>query len=56
MITRRSAKKKSDELTLKTTYAASALLNNIAEASCQAIGLSKKKMSAVALCLRKASR
>jgi hypothetical protein len=43
MLTRRSAKGKRSDDYAKTTNAATALLNNIAEASYQAIGLNKKK-------------
>jgi hypothetical protein len=43
MITRKTAKSKRADDKTKTTHAATALLNNIAEASYQAIGLAKKK-------------
>jgi hypothetical protein len=43
MLTRRTAKGKRSEDYAKTAHAATALLNNIAEASCQAIGFTKKK-------------
>jgi hypothetical protein len=43
MLTRKTARGKRTEDKAKTTHAATALLNNIAEASYQAIGLAKKK-------------
>jgi hypothetical protein len=43
MLTRRTAKGKRSDDYAKTANAATALLNNIAEASYQAIGLTKKK-------------
>jgi hypothetical protein len=43
MLTRRTAKGKRSDDYAKTTHAATALLNNIAEASYQAIGFTKKK-------------
>ncbi len=46
MLTRRVAKGKRSDDYAKTTHAATALLNNIAEASYQAIGLTKKKKTA----------
>jgi hypothetical protein len=46
MLTGRVAKGKRSDDHDKTTHAATALLNNIAEASYQAIGLGKKKKSA----------
>jgi hypothetical protein len=45
MLTRRTAQGKRSDDKAKTTHAATALLNNIAEASYQAIGLAKKKKS-----------
>jgi hypothetical protein len=46
MLTRRTVKGKRSDDYVKTTHAATALLNNIADASYQAIGLAKKKKSA----------
>jgi hypothetical protein len=46
MLTRKLAKGKRSDDPAKTAHAATALLNNIAEASYQAIGLTKKKKSA----------
>jgi hypothetical protein len=46
MLTRRVAKGKRSDDYVKTTHAATALLNDIAEASYQAIGLTKKKKPA----------
>jgi hypothetical protein len=46
MLTRRVAKGKRSDDYVKTTHAATALLNNIAEASYQAIGLTKRKKPA----------
>jgi hypothetical protein len=43
MLTRKTAKGKRSDDQARTTHAATALLNNIAEASYQAIGLVKKK-------------